>query len=135
MDGDDQARRAEPALHRARVEERLLHGMEVVTLGETLDGDDRRAVRLPGGHQAGAHEDVVHQDRARTALTLLAGVLRTPQLEALAQDVEQALAPQTSSTSWSRPLTVSWSLIGSPRRAAPHPPEAARGSTASACRR
>ena len=51
------------------------------------------AVGLPGSHQARAHEDVVHQHRARSALALLAGVLRTPQLQALAQDVEQALAP------------------------------------------
>ena len=93
VDGDDQPWRAEPALHRAGVEERLLHGVKVITLRQPLDGDDRRAVRLPRSHEARAHQDIVHQDRARSALALLAGVLRAPQLEALAQDVEQALAP------------------------------------------
>ncbi len=96
MDGDDQPGRTEPALHGAGVEKGLLHRMEVVPIGtaagQTLDGDDRGAIGLSGGHQAGAHQDVVQQDGAGAALALLAGVLRAPELESLAQDVEQALA-------------------------------------------
>ena len=90
---DDQARRAEAALHRAGLEERAAApGAAPSLVGEPLDRDDVTALRLPGGDQAGTHGDTVEVDRARPALALLAGVLRAGQPDPLAQHVEQALA-------------------------------------------
>ena len=90
--GDDQARRAESALHRAGLDERLLHRVQLAAGRQALDGDDLAALGLPGEHQAGADELAVEVDRARAALALLAGVLGARQAEPLAQHVEQALA-------------------------------------------
>src|SRR5262249_47202877 len=92
MDGDDQAGSAEPALHRTRLDERLLHRVELLAVGQPLDRDDRAALGLAARDQARADEDTVEVDRARPALALLAGVLGAGQPEPLAQHVEQALA-------------------------------------------
>ena len=89
---DDEAGRAEAALHRAGLDERLLDAVEPVLAGEALDGDDLVTVRLRGEHEARADELAVEQHRARAALALLAGVLRTGQAEPLAERVEEALA-------------------------------------------
>ena len=53
---DDEARRAEAALHRARLDERLLHGMQLVAVGEPLDRRHVVAVGLRGEHEARADE-------------------------------------------------------------------------------
>ena len=89
---DDQARRAEPALHRARLDERLLHRVEVVAVGEPLDRRHVVAVGLRREHEARADERPVEQHRARPALALLARVLRAGVAELLAQRVEERLA-------------------------------------------
>ena len=83
---------AEAALHRPRLDERLLEGVQVVALREALDRADLAALGLAGGDQAGADRHAVEVDGARTALALLAGVLGPGQAHPLAQDVEQALA-------------------------------------------
>src|SRR5579862_4672125 len=88
--GDDQTRRAEAALHGARLDERLLHGIEVLAAAEVLDGADGAAVGLDRRDEAGADEPAVEPDRARAALPLLAGVLRARQLELVAEQREQA---------------------------------------------
>ena len=89
----DQPGRAEPALHRPRRRERLLHRMQLpLRRPQPLHGHDLVPVRLRGQHQASAHELSVQQDRARPALSLLARVLRPRQPQVLAQRVEQALA-------------------------------------------
>ena len=88
----DEARRAEPALHRAGVRERLLHGMELAVRGEPFDRDDLVAVGLRGEHEARAHELAVEEDGARSALALLARVLRAGKLEPVAERREEALA-------------------------------------------
>ncbi len=80
--GDDEAGRAEPALDRARIGERLLHGMEVAVLGEPFDGDDLVALRLRREDETRAHELSVEENRARSALALLARVLRPRQCRA-----------------------------------------------------
>src|SRR5439155_11088782 len=85
-------RRAEAALHGARLDERLLHGMQAVPVGEPFDGDDLVPLGLRSEDEARAHEGAVEQDRARAALSLLAGVLRAVEAEALAQRVQEALA-------------------------------------------
>ena len=90
--GDDEPRRAEAALHRARLGERALHRMELAVARETLDRDDVVAVRLGGEHETRADELAVEEHGARAALALLAGVLRAGELEAVAQRREQALA-------------------------------------------
>ena len=109
---DDQPGRAEPALHRAGVEERLLHRVQRRRRsGQPLDRHDVAALRLAGGDQAGAHDDAVEVDRARAALALLAGVLRAGQAQPLAQDVEQALA---------LPHVVGLPLLAVDRQVDPH---------------
>ena len=89
---DDEARRAEAALHGAGLDERLLHRVQPSPSRQPLDRDDLVPVGLRGEHEARAHELAVEQHRARPALALLARVLRAGQPEPLAQRVEQALA-------------------------------------------
>ena len=88
-----QPRRAEPALHRAGVDERPLDVgrrspssamPSIVTIG-TADGAGRQ-------HEARAHQLAVDEHAARAALPLLARPLGAVQPEPLAQHVEQALA-------------------------------------------
>ena len=84
--------RAEAALHRAGLDERLLHRCSSLAVGEPLDRDDLVAVGLRREHEARADERPVEQHRARAALALLARVLRARQPEPLAQREEQRLA-------------------------------------------
>ena len=90
--GDDEARRAEAALHRARVGERLLHRVQGAIAAEALDRDDVVPVGLRGEDEARAHELAVEEDGARAALALLARVLRAGELEPVAERREEALA-------------------------------------------
>src|SRR5258708_1316455 len=90
--GDQQARRADPALPRARLDERLLHRVQHVAAGQALDRDYGPALRLAGRDQAGADRHVVEVYRAGTAFALLTGVLRAREPHPLAEHVEQALA-------------------------------------------
>src|SRR5215211_2152179 len=89
---DDQPGRAEAALHRARLSERLLHRMQLPFVGEALDRDDVVAVGLRRQHEARTDELAVEEHGARPAFALLASVLRAREAEALAQREEQALA-------------------------------------------
>ena len=66
-------------------------GMKAVSVGKPLHRDDLVAVGLRGEHEAGADERPVEQDGARSALTLLAGVLRAGETEPVTQRREQAL--------------------------------------------
>ena len=88
----DQAGRAEAALDGALVDERRLHGGQLAVVLLALDGLDRLAHGGRGQDQARAHEGPADLHRARPALALLAGVLGAGQVEAVPQDVEQALA-------------------------------------------
>ena len=85
--GDDQAWRAEAALHGPRLDERALHLLRV----NAFDRDHLTPVRLAGEDEARAHQRAVEVDGARSALALLARVLRAIQAEPLAEDVEQRL--------------------------------------------
>src|SRR5438094_3169224 len=89
--GDDEAGRAEAALHRARVDERLLHGMHPLHGPERLDGADLAIGGRAGEDEARAHELSVHEHRARAALALLARVLAPREAEVIAQHREEAL--------------------------------------------
>ena len=89
---DDQPGRAEAALHRARVDERLLHGMKVspAPRPSTVTTSWPSACAASTRH---AHTSVaVEEDGAGPALALLARVLRAGKPEPLAQRVEQALS-------------------------------------------
>ena len=88
---DDEAGRAEAALHGARGHERPLHGVQPAVGGQPLDGHDLAPVGLRAVHEAGAHELAVQQHRAGAALALLAGALGARQVEPLAQHEQQAL--------------------------------------------
>src|SRR5207247_2321368 len=88
---DDEARRAEPALHRASVDERALDRMQPVAIRERLDGLHCASRGCGAEHETRADELAVHQDRAGSALALLAGILASCEAEALAQDGKQAL--------------------------------------------
>ena len=89
----DEAGRAEPALHRAGLDERALHvGHRAAFVGlQPFDGHDLGADGRRREHEARAHEHAVDEHRARAALALLAAGLRARQPEPLAQHVEQAL--------------------------------------------
>src|SRR5262245_35315020 len=89
---DQQARRAEPALHGAGLDERLLDRVQPVAVGQALDRTDVAALRLPGRHEARADRRAVEVHRAGAAFALLTGVLGAGQSHPLAQDVQQALA-------------------------------------------
>src|SRR5205814_1397769 len=86
--GDDQAWRAKTALHRAGFDKRLL---DLFTI-QSFDRHQRAAVGLAAQHKAGTDQGAVKVDRARSALSLLACVLRPVKAEPLAQYVKQALA-------------------------------------------
>jgi hypothetical protein len=88
---DDHPRRTESALDGSGVDERLLHRMQATTTRQTLDRDDLTTVRLRRGDQARTDEITVQIHRARSALSLLACILRSGQAESLAQDEEQTL--------------------------------------------
>ena len=90
---DDQPRRAEPALHRAGLQERLLHRVQLVLGSQPLDGHHLAPLGLPRRDQARAHQLAVQIHRARPALALLARVLGARQLQPLAQHVRAAIRP------------------------------------------
>ena len=89
---DDEAGRAEAALHGARVDERLLDPVQPVLAAQPFDRPDLVPVGLRGQDEARADELAVEQHRARAALALLARVLRAGQAERVAQRRQQALA-------------------------------------------
>src|SRR5690606_28829256 len=66
----DEARRTVATLDRAFVDKGLLHGVQLVSLGKTLDRDDLAPVRLRGGCQAAHDGHAVQEARAGAALAL-----------------------------------------------------------------
>src|SRR4029453_6081623 len=60
----DISRRAVPTLHRARVDEGLLHGMQLVAVGQTFDGYDFRAVGIGSHGDAGIDRLALLKDPA-----------------------------------------------------------------------
>src|SRR5581483_6084134 len=120
--------RAEAALDGARLDERLLHRVELAVAREPLDRHDVVPVGLRREHEARADEPAVEEHRAGAALALLAGVLRAGEAEVLAQREEQALALPD----------VALDLLAVDAQADPHAVSlsiARRASTRSACRR
>src|SRR5262249_6948721 len=87
--GEQEPRRAVPALEGVRIAKCLLHGVQLAPPRETLNGRDRPAVRLGRQHQARLHRLAVEQYRARTTDTLLASDVSPVKLELVAQEVDQ----------------------------------------------
>jgi hypothetical protein len=85
-------RRAEAALQRVVLVERLLQRRELFGVGQSFDRLDGAAVGLHRQHQAAAHDLAVHADGAGTAHAVLAADVRAGEAELLAQEVDQVLA-------------------------------------------
>src|ERR1700704_3581089 len=85
--GNDQARRAEAALHRARFEVCVLYRVQALIGRKPFHRYDLAALCLATEHQARADELAIQVYGARAALALLARVLRAGQAEMLAQHV------------------------------------------------
>ena len=84
-------RNADPALHPALVDERVLQRVHPAFVEQAFDGLDGRAVGLVGHHQAGVDGLPVDDHRAGAALALAAPFLRAGEPKVLAQHVEEAL--------------------------------------------
>src|SRR6266481_3060283 len=72
--------------------EGLLHRMQAIGGGDTLDGGDAPAVGLGGQHEAGTDGLTVEQDGACPADPVLAAQVRDGQIEVFSQEVGERLA-------------------------------------------
>src|SRR5262245_37239830 len=90
--GHQHAGRAEAALQRVAVYERLLEVCNLAGVGQSLNGDNLRAVRLHRQHQAAAHDLAVHAQRAGAADAVLAAEVRAGQHKVHAHEIDQVLA-------------------------------------------
>src|SRR5205814_713953 len=88
--GHDHAGRAVAALESVRVEEGLLHGMEVSTALQAFDGGDLLAGGDLDRRDARAHRLPVEQHGARAALRFPAAVFRPGEIQIVAQYEEEA---------------------------------------------
>src|SRR5262249_37826767 len=88
----DHARRAISALHRVRIDERLLKRMKTSVFFEAFDGDDLFAGGRAYGCDAGTRRLSVDQHRARSALAFAASVFAARQVQIFAQNREEASA-------------------------------------------
>ena len=87
----DHPGRAEPALERLRVQERLLHRVRRAALGQPLDRGHRPSGGVERRHQAGMHRRAVQPDSAGAAIAGIAALLHA-EAAVLAQEGAQALA-------------------------------------------
>ena len=106
--GDDQARRAEAALHGTGLDERPLHVARRAGLGEPLDRDDRLA-RPPTPPAPGTSTPAGRRRAPSTSRTRPARRLpwRPSGRAARAARTAGSRPPSASATSWSTPLTCS----------------------------
>src|ERR1044072_2770153 len=77
--GEHHTRRADAALRAAALNHRALDGMQALTVGDTFDRTDVRALDLCGGDEATVDQPAVDEHRARAALALAAALLRPRQ--------------------------------------------------------
>ena len=85
----DEARCAEPALEGVALPEGLLHGVQLLTVGEPLDSDHLVVLCLYGEHQARAHRRAVEQDGAGAAHPVLASEVGAGETELASQEIGQ----------------------------------------------
>src|SRR5581483_908216 len=90
LGGEDHARDAVAALHRAVLDERLLDRIEAPIAGEPLDGDDPTALALCGEHDAAVHRAPVEQHGAYPALGLEAVLLGAGQPQIDTEHVQES---------------------------------------------
>ena len=77
------------ALEGVALDEGGLQRMELLALGEALDGRDLASLHKGGEREARFHALAVHQHRAGAALAEAAALLRAGQMQVLAQGIEQ----------------------------------------------
>src|SRR4051795_4916794 len=87
--GHDLAGSAIAALESITLYERRLQRMELIALGQALDGGDLATFHQSGERQTGLYPLTVHQDRAGATLTEPAAFFRAGELQVLAQCIEQ----------------------------------------------
>ena len=108
----DHAAGAIAALHGARIEERLLHRMQLAVLFEALDGGDLAAADGLECRHARTNRCAVHKDRAGAAAPFAASVFRTGQAEIVAENFEQRAIFLGDSNSMGRPLIRMFLTLG-----------------------
>ena len=89
--GADLAGRAVAALESVVLNEGLLHRVQAANGAQALDGGDFRPVLHHREHEAAVDALAVEQHRARPALPMVAALLRTGELQPLAEEVEERL--------------------------------------------
>src|SRR5882724_13434816 len=89
--GEEDARRAVPALGRPQLREGLLQRVKPAVFGHALHRLDLASLTLHGQRQAGQHGIAVHQHGARAALAQLAAVLGAGEVQLLAEHLEESL--------------------------------------------
>jgi len=87
--GESHAGSAYAALRSAVREERLLHGMQSLSAGDSLNRANRCPVGLQRGNQAAVHQRTVKFNRASAALAFAAAFFCAGEASLLAQDIEQ----------------------------------------------
>src|SRR5207244_7253751 len=85
----DHASGANPALRTAAGNERLLDGMQPLSVCNSLDSSDRCTFSMQRRYEATVHKLAIQLDRARAAFTFAATVFRASQLQFFAQHIEQ----------------------------------------------
>ena len=91
MGRQEHARRAESALQRVFLAERVLKMGESPALGQAFDRLDLRALGLDSEHQAATDEAAIHAHGARAAHTVLAADVRPHEPQLVAEEVDQVL--------------------------------------------
>jgi hypothetical protein len=88
---DDHPRRAEPALERLCLEERLLHRVEATIPRQALDRRHLFAGGVGDAHPAGQDRPIAQAHGARAALPFAAAVLGAGEVQPIPQHREQGL--------------------------------------------
>ena len=84
-----ESRRAVAALHRARVDERLLHRVQFIAVGESFDRRDFRTIGIRGHGHARVDRFAVVNDGAGAALAGVAAELAAFHFESVSKKFQQ----------------------------------------------
>src|SRR5436853_7038 len=87
--GDHKTGRAETALLRVVVNERLLNRVQFIALHQAFGGGDGLALRFDGEHRAGISRLAINDDRASAAGGAITNALRAGYIKLIAQGFEQ----------------------------------------------
>ena len=94
------ASRAITALESPFGEERFLHRMKLIAIGQPLDRQDRLLVGLRNRCKTSRHTLAVEEHGASSTLAFPATVFRSRQLQVLAQNIEQRPLGVGGDSSW-----------------------------------